>query len=422
MEKPRRHERGVTPIRPGILPDETDLRLCTLMLAIAIVDFSQISWWAGGTRPFGDLLRWLTVLLQAGYLAANAARIPGVARGQRPLLALIGFCAVSALWSLDPATSLLGALRLALLAGSIRVAQDRHGAAALARVFLLACAAILAANLAALAVPGVSIMTGTLAGAFRGLTDHKNTLGQFCGLTLAFLLAATAGPPTRRRAYALGVLLTALALTVWLSRSATAVVLSMTAVGLFLAVRLLQRTRHPLLLGILGLAALAPVAAAALAGGLDPLAALGRDATLTGRAEIWAFVELYVRQHPWLGYGYRAFPLADLLRLDPRWGLDSYVVGSTHNAYLAIVTEIGLLGLAAYAAWLALLIGSFPRHGQAQQLRAAMVLGVYLASGLSESFAGLSPGLYLAALLIAFPATRQTRASASEAGRTPALP
>ena len=30
-----------------------------------------------------------------------------------------------------------------------------------------------------------------------------------------------------------------------------------------------------------------------------------------------------------------------------------------------------------------------------------MVLGVYLVSGLSESFAGLSPGLYLAALLVA---------------------
>lgn len=402
MEKLTGHERRVT--RPGILPDETDLRLCALMLAIAIVDFSQISWWAGGARPFGDLQRWLTVLLQAAYLAANAARIPRAAAGQLPLLALIGLCAASALWSLDPATSLLGALRLALLAGSIRVAQDRHGAAPLARVFLASCAAVLIANLLALAAPQVSIMTGSLAGAFRGLTDHKNTLGQFCALTLAFALAATAAPPTRGRAYALGALLIALAVTLWLTRSATAVVLSMIALGLFLALRLLQRTRRPLLLGLLAVSALGSAAAATLAGALDPFAALGRDATLTGRAEIWAFVELYVRQHPWLGYGYRAFPLADLLRVDPRWGLDSYVVGSTHNAYLAIVTEIGLVGLAACAAWLVLLVAAgFPRHGRAEQLRAAMVLGVYLASGLSESFAGLSPGLYLAALLIALP-------------------
>ena len=121
-----------------------------------------------------------------------------------------------------------------------------------------------------------------------------------------------------------------------------------------------------------------------------------------------------MKDRPWLGYGYRAFPLADLLRLDPRWGLDSYIVGSTHNAYLAIVTEIGLVGLAAYGAWLVAFVArGFPRAGRADQRRAAMVLGVYLVSGLSESFAGLSPGLYFAALIIARASARRNPLDAS---------
>ena len=138
------------------------------------------------------------------------------------------------------------------------------------------------------------------------------------------------------------------------------------------------------------------------AGAVDPFGAVGRDTTLTGRAEIWGFVDLYVQQRPWLGFGYRAFPLADLLRLDPRWGLDSYVVGSTHNAYLAIITEIGYLGLAVYFAWLlTFLSGRFPWRDRKARLLPAMVLPIYLVSGLTESLAGLSPGFLLAGLLIA---------------------
>ncbi len=393
---------GVNATRQGVLPDSADLRLCTLMLALAILDFSQVSWWSGSVKPFGDLQRWLTVLLQAAYLAANASRLRQAVAPHAALLALVAFCAASALWSLDPAASLLGAARLLLLALSIAVAQERHGGGAVSRIFLVTCGILLFANLLARAAPGVSLMTGTLQGAFRGLTDHKNTLGQFCGLTLAFVLAALAEASGRPRTYVLCALLAALAVTVALTQSATAVVLCATAIALFFTVALCQRIRRPILIGFLATGVLAAVAAAALTGIVDPFGALGRDTTLTGRAEIWAFVELYVKQSPWLGYGYRAFPLADLLRIDPRWGLDSYIVGSTHNAYLAIVTEIGFVGLAAYAAWLlAFVARSFPRQGRAEQRRAAMVLGVYLVSGLSESFAGLSPTLYFAALLVA---------------------
>jgi O-antigen ligase len=380
------------------------------MLTLLIVDFSQTSYWAAATKPLGEAQRWITVTVQAAYVAANVTRWRRIAVSHLPLLGLIALCASSSLWSVDPGTSLLGATRLLLLALAILLAQDRQGGDRVAQVFLAVCGLLVWANLLSLAVPRLSIMSGSLAGAFRGLTDHKNTLGQLCGLTLALLLAALAGPRTRPRVYALLLTGLALAACVALSRSATAAVLCGTAAGLFAIGLTLRATGLPILVGTAALAAVAVLAGLRASGHVDILSLLGRDATLTGRAEIWAFVDLYVQQRPWLGFGYRAFPLSELLRADPRWGLESYVVGSTHNAYLAVVTELGRVGLCAYLAWLTLFVTrAFPAKRAEDRLRATMVLGVYLVSGLSESFAGISPGLYFAALLVAFPSRPRLR-------------
>jgi O-antigen ligase len=389
-----------------MLSTRGDLALGAMMLTLLVVDFSQVSYWSGVAKPFGEAQRWATVAAQAAYIAANFPRLRRVAGARLPLLGLIAFCAGSALWSVQPATSLFGAGRLLLLALGILLFQDRHGGPRAAEIFLVLCVGLLWANLAALALPGLSIMSGSLAGSFRGLTDHKNTLGQFCGLTFALVVAALATARTRPRVYALFLSAAALVACVALARSATAVVLCATAAALFAVVLVLGRVRLPILIGISVLAGVAVLGW--VAGRIDLAALLGRDATLTGRAEIWAFVDLYVHQRPWLGYGYRAFPLSDLLRSDPRWGQESYVVGSTHNAYLAIVAEIGRVGLVAYCVWLLVFAArGFPFGSLEDRLRAAMVLGVYLVSGFTESFAGLSPGLYFAALLVAFHGTAE---------------
>ncbi len=326
-------------------------------------------------KPYGDAQRWLTVILQAAYVAANASRLGRLFAGHAAFLAVVGFAAASAGWSVDPGASLSGAIRLFLLGASIFIGQDRHGGALLVATFRATCCALLLANLAAIAVPSISIMRGTLAGAFRGLTDHKNTLGQLGALALAFLLAPLATPRAASEFRALVLMALVALVSIALTRSATSALLAIVVLLIFAVEAFQHRSGLPILTGLL-LAGLVGAAAGLWASGLvDPFQAVGRDATLTGRADIWRFVELYVHRRPWLGFGYRAFPLADLLRLDPRWGLESYVVGSTHNAYLAIVTETGYLGLAVYAAWLiAFVARHFPREDREARLLAAMVL------------------------------------------------
>ncbi|MFO1144191.1 MAG: O-antigen ligase family protein [Amaricoccus sp.] len=414
-----RHPADPSELRRGLLADRRDCWLLLLAIVAATIDFAGVSWWTGGAKPFGDEQRWLTVLLQAAYIAANASRVGGLVRACPAFLALVAFCAASAAWSVSPATSILGAVRLLLLGACIVLGQERHGGGLLRRIFLATLVALVIANLAMLAIPSRSIMDGTLAGAFRGLTDHKNTLGQVCALALAFVLAAW--PETAERRPALLLAAALVLATVALTRSATAAVLSATAIGVFATEGFVHRCRLPLLASLVLASAAAALGLLALTGLLHPLAAVGRDPTLTGRSDIWAFVDAYVRERPWLGFGYRAFPLADLLRADPRWGGDSYIVGTTHNAYVAIVSELGYVGLSAYAAWVvALVAGGFLRGDRAGRLCATMVLGVYLVSGLTESFAGLAPGLYLAGLLIAIPpaggGTRRLNPLLSSAG------
>lgn len=73
---------------------------------------------------------------------------------------------------------------------------------------------------------------------------------------------------------------------------------------------------------------------------------LGKDLTFTGRTPIWDLVLFYVRQKPWLGYGYGA------VWLGRNYGLGSYIsysmnyyVVNAHNGYLDLLLEIGIIGV-----------------------------------------------------------------------------
>jgi exopolysaccharide production protein ExoQ len=73
---------------------------------------------------------------------------------------------------------------------------------------------------------------------------------------------------------------------------------------------------------------------------------LGRDATLTGRTEIWEFGIDYFTKHPLLGGGFDVFfdenskSPANIL-----WVLmEYYAAPSFHNGYIQILAEAGILG------------------------------------------------------------------------------
>jgi O-antigen ligase len=82
-------------------------------------------------------------------------------------------------------------------------------------------------------------------------------------------------------------------------------------------------------------------------GSSDTLAILGRDSTFTGRTVLWNAILPVAFQHSLLGVGYGSFwinpPISYSL---------SVMVNESHNGYLDVFVELGLLGLFLFLCFL----------------------------------------------------------------------
>ena len=312
-----------------------------------------------------------------------------------PLIALMAYATLSWTWSQDRAACLEG-----LLAGAPTLVTAMALAAALrpgrvAQVLLQALAVAVLGSVAAVlllphyAVAGPHDMLGASeAGDWRGLYGHKNTLGHVAGLAAGAL--ATRGGRLVRPPALRGSALVAAALCVGASRSMSGLVL---AAGLPALDALLIRFRGPgrLALAGFGLAALAAAFACRaliLAAGL---AALGRDATLSGRTAIWRTAGDVVQQRLLRGWGlnYSVSPEV-AARLTALFG-----VNHVHNALLDTVINLGLAGAALLVLAVAGAFGfgrRILRSDTAARGVLALLASGWLLSGLTEDMAVRAEG------------------------------
>jgi len=181
-------------------------------------------------------------------------------------------------------------------------------------------------------------------GAWRGLFNHKNQLGEAMlqGI-LIFVALAISEKSRRRKLIELG--LAAMATFVLImSHSATAVV----TLGIFLLILLALRV--PRLVGYVFAAlfiAMLLTVLGILGRSFCVLSLLGRDCTLTNRTEIWSLVWPAVMQRPWIGYGFGAFwvgesELGNAIRAKLGW---PETITEAHNAWLDAWLSIGAVGV-----------------------------------------------------------------------------
>jgi len=78
---------------------------------------------------------------------------------------------------------------------------------------------------------------------------------------------------------------------------------------------------------------------AGASGADEALEAIGRDASLTGRTQVWARVLSFVKS-PWLGYGFESFWMGDRIRALYGWGGNQ-----AHNGYIEVYVNLGYVGL-----------------------------------------------------------------------------
>ena len=78
--------------------------------------------------------------------------------------------------------------------------------------------------------------------------------------------------------------------------------------------------------------------------------AIGRDMTLTGRITLWEEVLIMIKKRPLLGYGFNAFWTGNTESIQEaiKWPTLHSRLGHSHNGYLDIWADLGLLGLLIY--------------------------------------------------------------------------
>lgn len=266
-----------------------------------------------------------------------------------PLVAGLGWCALSMFWSIDPGMC----LRRLIVLGCYLVC-----AAGLARAGSPIDIARLCAWLG-LGSLAMGLLVEFALGTFRPWgseyrfagTLHPNAQGAYlaAGAIATWMLADN--DRVHRRRWLVGCLV--LVLFVALTKSRTSFAALAAAIGCMALLR--TSFGFKLTAGLTAVWLAATGLLAALVTGLNPQSALvdaallGRKEqaeSLTGRSEIWEEVIRYIALRPWTGYGYESFWTEDHIRriADNIF----FTIISAHSGYLELILSVGIVGLTLY--------------------------------------------------------------------------
>nr|WP_272886711.1 O-antigen ligase [Phenylobacterium aquaticum] len=267
------------------------------------------------------------------------------------LILLMLIVGASITWSVSPDQTLRRVVAIyATTLGGV-VLGSRYRWADLAEVLATAFATLaVIAFVVPIAFPSIGIMHELFPGAWRGVWPEKNILGGIMALGFAILAGTAMLNPHRARLWwsfaALCLLL------VLLSTSKTSLVALVMGFGTLIFVALVRRSPAigvaTVWLAVLGIGLVASVALFAS----DILfKALGKDATLTGRTEVWTAAIRQIELRPWTGYGYAAVwddtdpwaPLAKIVK-EAHWRPHH-----SHNSWIEQWLGLGVFGLASWA-------------------------------------------------------------------------
>jgi O-antigen ligase len=310
------------------------------MQALGVIDRLIYGEWEGkpGDKITESLNLILIVtsllLLRRGFRRTRSIRTSALLA-----VGVAGLMLLSTLWSIDPQTTLRrGFVYLFVIVGSIGIAGSM-GDDEFMDVLALTCAASAVASILLLVIPlGQALAEST---DFTGIFAHKNVLGQVMAAgTLASLHCIRLGHHRLRNAIFLA-LFTIVALA---SKSVTSCMTLLAFCGIDGVLTLVRKGGVPRLVAIATIAVLSPVVVPALIFPDSLLELLGKDPTLTGRTEVWAYTLPDIAEKPLLGWGYSAFwspnnPAAVDISDALKW-----YVPQAHNGLLEMLLNIGAIG------------------------------------------------------------------------------
>jgi exopolysaccharide production protein ExoQ len=312
----------------------------------------------GSSAKEGSIVdrNFLTVLIVLGVATLARRRFDwrAVLRANAWLTTLYLFVAVSVFWSVVPFVSFKQVIRL--VGGAIMglvILSEKSPAETLESILRRVAYVLIPLSLMLIKYfpnLGVFYLQHTGARWWIGVTTTKNNLGVLCLISAYFLVwrlvkqwPGRKASETKRGMY---VDLLVLGMTLFVMNGEvaySATSLACLAIGIATMSALYWMQNRRLKLGAMaGLApvlliflfgAAMPFVGTAAASGLTSL--LGRDATFTGRTDIWAELTPMALEEPILGHGFGGF-----------WVGNFYAeVNEAHNGYLEVCLVLGFVGL-----------------------------------------------------------------------------
>jgi O-antigen ligase len=349
--------------RPSPLPLVRTASLTDIAAVVASVGLilTYVGFWSAPLTNYGarsaDFLRnfyypaYLMALVLVCMRPERAIR--GMVRSPL-LIALLLLTAATYFWSIMPDLTArrIPALLFTTLAGVALASRWSWKALTEIVAGSLGVLVVISFLLGAL-LPDFGRMQEIFPGAWRGLWLEKNSLGHVMVKTTIFLLAAGIMVPERRKLW-FGLAAVAVMLVI-LSTSKTALLvllLSLSAMGFVAVVK-----SGPLRAVVATWLAVVVVIGGALVISAETdvvLELLGKDATLTGRTEIWSGIMQQMSEHPWRGFGYGAVWDDPGFTGPKAWiGHQAHFIpANAHSGWLEIYIALGLGGVILFALWL----------------------------------------------------------------------
>lgn len=286
-------------------------------------------------------------VITVGLVLVRVREFVQAARADKLLVLLIGLVLMSVLWSDAPAVSVRRSVALmgTTMFGVYLAARFRIGELLQLLAWTFGIAAMLSLFFA-LALPRYGISFGIHEGAWRGVYGHKNILGRIMTLSaIVFFLRARSGQ-TFPWASVTGFILSAALVVLSASRTAWTIFLASVAFLLFDKVVRWHRSLASLFLILMGALGAATLWVSFNVGTL--LGVAGRDASLTGRTDLWDAVLVSISDRPILGYGYSGFWLGWDGASSVIWQQVGWSPPHAHNGFLDLFLDLGVIGFSIF--------------------------------------------------------------------------